>query len=108
MCLLCNSRVEEELIINIIFIRLDFVRTPLKTLTGRREIKFNLNLFHGLLFPLEMPISSFAGNDLTDRRLLIQVSLTPVPGTYTEVLNLQDRAVTVHLHVSRGRSLLES
>lgn len=88
MCLLCNSRVEEELIINIIFIRVDFIRASLKTLTGRRDIKFYLILFHGLLFPLEMYISSFAGNDLTDRRLLIRVSLTPVPVTYTEVLNV--------------------
>lgn len=61
MCLLCNSRAEEELIINMLFIRLDFIRTPLKTLPGRREIKFSLNLFCGLLFPLEMPVSSFAG-----------------------------------------------
>lgn len=108
MCLLCNSREEEELIINIIFIRLDFIRTSLKTLTGRREIKFNLNLFHGLLFPLEMYIWSFGGSDLTDRRLLIWVSLTLVLVTYTEILNVQDRAVTVHLPVSPGHSRLES
>lgn len=88
LCLLCNSRVEEELIVNIIFFRLGFIRTSLKTLTGRREIKLNLNLFHGLVFPLEMYISSFAGHDLTDRRLLIWVSLTPVPVLYTKVLNV--------------------
>ena len=108
MCLLCNSRVKEERIINIISIRLDFKRTSLKCLTGRRGIKFNLNLFHGLLFPLEMSISSFAGSDLTDRRLLIRVSLTPVPVTYTKVLNVQDKAVPAHLLLSPGHSLLES
>lgn len=44
MCLLCKSRVEEKLAI-IIFVRLDFVRTSLKRLLGRRKIIMNLDLF---------------------------------------------------------------
>lgn len=108
VCSLCSSRVQEEMIINSICIRLDFIRTSLKTLTGKGEIKFNLTLFHSLLFLLEVYISSFAGNDLTDRSLLIQARLTLLPVTHTEVLNVQDRAVTVHLPASLGLLLLGS
>lgn len=60
-----------------------------------KEKNYNLIWIYsnGLLFPLEMHMSSFAGSDVTDRRVLIRPSLMLVPVTCTEVQNVQDTAV---------------
>lgn len=44
MCLFCKCRVEEKLAV-VIFIRLDIVRTSLKSPLRRRRIIMNLDLF---------------------------------------------------------------